>query len=703
MCRASSRSGNIISYALKIFYRQPNSFRHFTMSITSKEKIAHLRDLIRYHDRKYYIENNPEITDYEYDQLIKELKDLETSHPEFITADSPTQRVGGEPLTYFPTVEHKIPMLSIDNTYTEAELREFDKRVKRLAGIDTHQDIEYVVELKIDGVAISLIYENGLLVRGATRGDGFRGDEVTANLKTIRQIPLKLVSPHKKPIIPSAIEFRGEVYMPIKAFQKLNEEKEEKGEPQFANPRNAAAGSLKLLDPRITAQRNLRIFLYAIEYHEGLELKDHAQCLEYIREFGLPVNPHNRLCRNMEEAVQYCNAWDNRRKDLDYMIDGMVIKVNSLALHDRLGSTSKAPRWVISYKFQPEQAVTKIEKIAVQVGKTGTITPVANLTPVLLAGTTVCRATLHNFDEIQRKDIRVGDHVAIQKAGEIIPQVMQVLKEKREGTEKIFKEPDACPACGSIVVREGVYLRCHNPLCPAQAKRLIKFFAGRDAMDIEGMGPALIEQLVDKGLLKDYADIYCLKKDDLVNLDRMGEKSASNLVHAIEESKHRDLNRLICALGINNVGSHTADVLAEHFDSLDTFANASQEALESIHEIGPVIAKSIVKFFQDKHTQEIIEKLKACKVNIRKLPTMREVKNPEISGKSFVITGSLQRYSRKEAEEIIKNSGGRIVSGVSKKTNYLIAGEDPGTKLDKAKELSIPILDEAAFEELIRQ
>lgn len=672
------------------------------MTLTIKEKIEQLRATIRYHDRKYYVENNPEITDYEYDQLVKELQQLEKAHPDLITSDSPTQRVGGEPLTQFPTVEHKIPMLSIDNTYSDAELKEFDQRIKRMAGIDARHDVEYVVELKIDGVAITLWYEHGLFVRGATRGDGFKGDDVTANLRTVRQIPLKLEPADRKQEIPPVIEIRGEIYLPNKEFQRLNEEREETGEPQFANPRNAAAGTLKLLDPRITAKRRLCIFAYAIGYYEGLELKTHTQCLELLRCFGLPVNSHNRLCKNIGAVIQYCNEWDKRRSELDYMIDGIVIKINSLSLQNQLGFTSKAPRWAISYKYQPEQAVTKIGEIVVQVGKTGTITPVANLTPVLLSGTTVSRATLHNFDEIRRKDIRVGDHVVVQKAGEIIPQVVSVLKEKRDGTERIFKEPATCPECKGTVVRDGVYLRCHNPLCMSQAKRRIQYFASRDAMDIEGLGPALIEQLVDKGLVKDYADIYYLKYDDLVNLERMGEKSSSNLIRAIEESKHRDLDRLICAMGIGNVGSHTAEVLANHFDTLDKLANARQEDLEEIYEIGPVVAHSIVEFFQNKYTQEIIKKLKAAGVNTKKTATPKLVKNPKVSGKSFVITGTLQKYSRKEAEILIKNLGGRVLSSVSKKTDYLVAGEDPGSKLDKARDLNVHILDEKDFEEMIK-
>ena len=674
------------------------------MPSTIKEKIQILRDTIRYHDRKYYVENNPEITDYEYDQLLKELQHLEKLHPELITTDSPTQRVGGEPLTQFPTIEHRIPMLSIDNTYSDKELKEFDQRIKRMAEIETHQDIEYVVELKIDGVAITLCYENGLFVRGATRGDGFKGDDVSANIRTLRQIPLILELSDKKHKIPLVIEIRGEIYLPNSEFQRLNEEREEEGEPQFANPRNAAAGSLKLLDSRITAQRRLRLFAYAIGYFEGIEPKTHIQCLELIRRFGLPVNPHARLCKNIEEVIRYCNEWDKRRGELDYMVDGMVIKVNSLDLHDQLGATSKAPRWVISFKFQPEQAITKIEEIVVQVGKTGTLTPVANLTPVLLAGTTVSRATLHNFDEIRRKDIREGDHVVLQKAGEIIPQVVSVLKEKRNGSEKPFAEPTTCPECDGNVVRGGeeVFLRCHNPFCQAQVKRRIQYFAGRDAMDIEGLGPALVEQLVDKGFVKDYADIYYLKYEDLISLERMGEKSSQNLIHAIEESKHRDLDRLICALGILNVGSHTAEVLAERFDTLDKLPNATQEELEGIYEIGPVVAKSILRFFQNKHTQEIIKKLKTGGVNTRKLVTQKLVKNPKVSGKSFVVTGTLQKYSRKEAETLIKSLGGRVLSSVSKKTDYLVAGEEPGSKLGKARELNVHILDETAFEKMIQ-
>ncbi len=673
------------------------------MSSTVKEKIEQLRCIIRYHDYKYYVENNPEISDYEYDQLLRELQNLESAHPELITPDSPTQRVADQPISQFPTVEHKKPMLSIDNTYSNEELKEFDQRIKRMAGIDANTNIEYVVELKIDGIAITLWYENGLFVRGATRGDGFRGDDVTANLKTIRQIPLKLSVSGAHYKIPPVVEIRGEIYLPNKEFQRINEEREEKGEIQFANPRNAAAGSLKLLDPRITAKRRLKMFAYVIGYVEGMELESHVQCLDFIKAIGLPVNSYAQLCKNIDEVVRYCNEWDKRRGILDYMVDGMVIKVNSLALQEQLGATSKAPRWMISFKFQPERAITRIEEIVVQVGKTGTLTPVANLAPVLLAGTTVSRASLHNFDEVKRKDVRVGDYVVVQKAGEIIPQVVKVLEEKRSGREKVFVEPACCPVCKGPVHRDNseVYLRCHNPLCKAQTKRRIQYFAGRDAMDIEGLGPAIIEQLVDKGLVDDYSDIFSLQYDDLVNLERMGKKSSSNLISAIENSRGRDLDRLICALGIHNVGLHTAEVLSEHFDSLGKLLNATADELKKIHEIGPVVAQSIVEFFQNKHTREIIKKLVAKGVNTEKLTSDIPRKSSKVAGKSFVITGKLQKYSRSDAEKLIKRLGGRVSSAVSGKTNYLIAGEDPGSKLGKAKELGVVILDEEAFDLLV--
>ncbi|HHT9120004.1 MAG TPA: NAD-dependent DNA ligase LigA [Candidatus Hypogeohydataceae bacterium YC41] len=663
-------------------------------------RIEELRRCIHYHDRKYYIEANPEITDFEYDQLVKELQRLEKEHPEFVTPDSPTQRVGGEPLTEFASVEHKLQMLSIDNVYSEEELKEFYQRLKRMLG---NREINFVAELKIDGVAVNLIYEKGLFRLGATRGDGYRGDDITTNLKTIKQIPLRLEPPGEKF---TTLEARGEVYMLNKDFQALNEEREEKGEPQFANPRNAAAGSLKLLDPRLVAKRRLRFQAHSIGYFEGPSISSQLECLETFKELGLPVSPHYRFCKSLNEVKQYIDEWCTRKHEIEYMADGIVVKVSSFDQWKILGATSKAPRWVVAYKYPPEQAVSRIKNIVLQVGKTGVITPVAHLEPVHLAGTTVSRATLHNFEEMARKDIRLHDYVMVQKAGEIIPQVVKVIKEKRTGNEKVFTLPKACPECGGEVGREGeegeeVYLRCYNPVCPAQVKRRVRYFASRDAMDIDGMGTAIIEQLVDKGLIKDYGDIYYLKFEDLVNLERMGEKSAQNLLNGIEASKNRDLSRLIAALGIHHVGTHAAEVLAEHFGSLDRLMQASQEELEEVYEVGPVMARSIVRFFSDPRTREIIKKLKAAGVNTYSLAEKRPLKELKLSGKTFVVTGIFGKYSRHEIESLIKNLGGRISSGVSKQTDFVVVGESPGSKLEKARQLGVKTINEKEFEKLI--
>ena len=663
------------------------------------ENIENLRSKIRYHDGKYYVENMPEISDYEYDQLMKELESLESANPQSISPDSPTQRVSGEPVSEFTSIEHSIPMLSIENTYSEEELREFDKRIRRM--LKDVDDIEYVVELKIDGIAITLWYENGVFMRGATRGNGFRGDDVTTNLRTVKDIPLRFL-PVDNRKIPPVIEIRGEIYLPNKEFQRLNERREEADEPQFANPRNAAAGSLKLLDPHTTAKRPLRLFAYAFGYEEKNRFTNHIECLKAIKEFGLPVNPHYKLCKDIDEVISYCNSWETKKSNLDYQVDGMVVKVNSLELHDRLGSTSKAPRWVMSYKFNPEDATTKIEAIKVQVGKTGTLTPVAELSPVPLSGTTVSRASLHNFDEIKRKDIRVGDYVVVQKAGEIIPQVVEVITEKRTGNEKRFTVPKVCPVCKETVIKEKVYLRCYNPLCTAQSKRRIMYFASRNAMDIEGFGPAIIEQLVDKKIIGNYADIYSLKFDDLEPLERMGEKSARNLLDAIGKSKGRDLHCLICALGIQNIGTHAADILSKHFGTLDRLMDASVEELDEIFEIGEITAKGVVDFFSNSHTKDVINKLKAAGVNLSAV--RKEAKAASnIAEKSFVVTGTLNGYTRKEIEDIIKNLGGKVSSAVSGKTDFLIAGESPGSKLETAKKLGTTILSKEEFENLIKK
>ena len=665
-----------------------------------QERIEELRRQIRHHDRRYYIDAQPEITDYEYDQLVRELQRLEKAHPQYMTPDSPTQRVGGEPLLKFATVEHRLPMLSIDNVYSNEELKEFTARMVRLLGRDRADELNYVAELKIDGVAVAIMYEMGVLKWGATRGDGYRGDDITANLKTIRNIPLRLE--HTEKPIP-LLEVRGEVHLEDKDFQVLNVEREDHGEPQFANPRNATAGALKLLDPKLTAKRRLKFIAHSIGYYEGITINSQMDSLNTFQRIGLPVSPHNRLCKNLEEVYRYCEEWKTRKTELPYEVDGIVVKVNSFDLREILGATSKAPRWIAAYKYPPEQAITKIKKIVLNVGKTGTITPVAHLEPVHLSGTTVSRATLHNFEEMERKDIRLNDYVAVQKAGEIIPQVVKVLKEKRTGSEQVFKPPKSCPECGSKVSRyaAGVYLRCHNPLCPAQAKRRIIYFASRDAMDIEGLGPAIIDQLVDKGLLKDYADIYYLKFDDLVGLERMAEKSSRNLVGAIEESKTRDLDRLVCALGIQHVGTHSAEVLAEHFGSIDELAQAKPEELKEIQEVGPVMAGSISKFLSDPHTRAIIKRLKDAGVNTERLRKKERAEGSKIAGMTFVVTGTLENYSRNEAEDLIKKMGGRVSSSVSKNTDFVLAGESPGSKLDNARKLGIRILSETEFERLI--
>ncbi len=660
-------------------------------------RIEELRHLIRYHDRKYYIEAQPKITDYEYDQLVRELQKLEQSHPEFITPDSPTQRVGGEPLSEFNTFEHKLPMLSIDNVYSEKELDEFYERVKRTLG---SKEINFVGELKIDGVAVTLTYESGLFCVGATRGDGYRGDDITANLKTVREIPLRLEPPGDKF---TTLEARGEVYMLNKDFQALNSEREEEGEPLFANPRNAAAGSLKLLNPRLTAKRRLRFLAHSIGYYEGLPLHAHQECLETFKKLGLPVSPHIRFCRDLNEVKQYIEVWSIKKNKLEYQVDGVVVKINSFDQRRALGATSKAPRWVVAYKYPPEQAVSQIKEIVLQVGKSGVITPVAYLEPVHLAGTTVTRATLHNFEEMGRKDIRVHDYVSVQKAGEIIPQVVTVIKEKRTGKEQVLPIPKICPECRGEVGREGeeVYLRCYNPLCPAQVKRRVRYFASRNAMDIDGMGPAIIEQLVDSGLVKDYADIYYLKLEDLVNLERMAKKSATNLLNGIEASKKRDLPRLIGALGIHHVGVHAAEVLASHFQSLDEIMQATQKELEEIHEIGPVMARSIVTFLANSRTKEIVRKLKTAGVNTVKLGEKRRTKDLKLAGKTFVVTGTLEKYSRHEIESLIKSLGGKVSSGISKQTDFLVIGESPGSKYDKAHQLGVKTINEKEFEKLI--
>lgn len=667
------------------------------MKTNTKKRIEELCRLINYHNRKYYRENKPEISDYGYDQLMAELKKLESLHPELITANSPTQRVGGEVLEEFETVEHRVPMLSMDNTYSAEEIREFDKRAKKNLKVGK---LDYVVELKIDGVSISLLYERGRFIQGATRGDGFKGDDVTLNLKTIKSLPLVL-GVKKGLNVPELFEARGEVYMPRKAFLEINREKESSGEELFANPRNAAAGSLKLLDSSIVSKRHLDMWLYGMGYVRDGLFKAQFEALNFLKDAGFRVNPHIKRYGSIEEVIEYCNEWEHKRHKLEYDIDGMVIKVDSFLYQKNLGQTSKSPRWMIAYKFPAEKKETVLENIIVQVGRTGTLTPVAVLKPVELSGSVVSRATLHNQDEIIRKDIKVGDHVLIEKAGEIIPQVVEVVKKKRTGKERKFSMPRQCPVCNSEVksISGEVAIRCENLACPAQLKERVIHFASRDAMDIEGMGEAIVSQLVDKKMVKDYGDIYNLKHSEIAGLERMGDKSAENLISAVEKSKSNTLNRLVYGLGIRHVGVRSAWLLASRFKSLDRIAGTEIEELQDINEIGPVMAESIYNFFRTKENRIVIEKLRKSGVRMEEKKDL--LKGSKFEGKTFVVTGTLESFSRQEIEELIRKYGGNASSSVSKNTDFLVAGKEPGSKLEKAKRLGVKIIGETEFKKMI--
>jgi len=666
---------------------------YFTaMAQNVKKRIEKLRDEIRKHDYLYYVLNQPKITDRQYDKLFAELKELEQANPHLITPDSPTQRVSGEPLEGFATVRHAVPMLSIDNTYNAEELKAFDERVRKGLG---SSDYNYVVEPKIDGVAISLRYENGSLVTAATRGDGEVGDDVTANVRTIKAVPLALLGEGK---ISAVLEVRGEVYMPIRSFRELNRLRAEVGEPLFANPRNAAAGSLKLLDARITATRNLSFFAYAMGEVSEPFAENHSESLKKFEKLGLPVNPNiSHHAKDIDEVIGICGEWNKIRNNLDFQIDGLVIKVNRLGQRDILGATGRAPRWCISYKFPAERAQTVIESIDVQVGKSGILTPVANLGPVQLSGTTVKRASLHNFDEVRRLDVRCGDTVVIEKAGEIIPQVVEVKKQLRPAGAIPFKIPKKCPNCGSAVAKDedGVYIRCLNPDCLGQLKERIKYFAGRGQMDIEHLGTSLIDQLVDSGLVNDFADLYKLQKSQLASLERMAEKSAGNVIKAIEASKARPLWWLIAALGIRHVGGQSAQILADHFGSLDAIMDADMQALETIDQIGPTMAKSIYEYFRNAKNCEVIGRLLAAGVKPESPKKARP--SSKLSGKTIVVTGTLESFTRQQVEQAIRQAGGKLSSNVSKKTNFVLAGTEPGSKLDKARKLGVKVIDEKEF------
>lgn len=665
---------------------------------STKQRAEELRRLIDHHNYLYYVDAKPEISDREFDKLLDELKKIETAHPELVTPDSPTQRVGGQPITGFATVTHRVPMLSIDNTYNADELREFDRRVrKQLPG----EKVTYVIELKIDGVAVSLTYEDGMFKVGATRGDGEHGDDVTHNLKTIAGVPLRLRMP--KP--PALFEARGEVYMHRADLVKLNQVREQQGLERWANPRNTVAGGLKLLDPRQAAQRHLRLFTYSVLGVEGV--KTHLEALELLKSAGFPVNPNTAHFDSIDEVIAYCNSWADRRNDLPYDTDGMVIKVNDGGQQRRLGATSKSPRWVVAYKFAAEQALTKLLDVEFSVGKTGNLTPVAHLDPVQLAGTTVQRASLHNADIIAEKDIRVGDMVVVEKAGEIIPYIVRSEHKARSGGEKVIVFPDKCPVCGAPVKRvaksgeqKGAAYRCTGSDCVGQLKRKLRSYAARSAMDIEGLGTEIVEQLVDTSLVRSIPDLYRLTLDALIDLERMGKKSAQNLLDGIAASKERGLARVLTGLAIPHVGEHVAELLAEEFGDVAELTKASAERLGQVSGIGPILAESVHQYFQSTAGKKIIDDLRDLGVNLTQ-PRKAKPKGTDLSGKTFVVTGTLEKYSRDEIEGLIKSLGGKATGSVSKKTDYLVAGANAGSKLDKARELGVKVLSEGEFNELV--
>jgi DNA ligase (NAD+) len=664
-------------------------------AITSR--IEDLRRLIHYHNYRYYVLDEPEISDAEYDRLFQELEELERAYPEYVTPDSPTQRVGAKPLAEFGAYEHSIPMLSLQSVTAESEVRDFDDRVQRLLG---DEELEYVVELKIDGLAMELVYEQDIFTAGSTRGDGYTGENITQNLRTIKAIPLRLFTAESLPVL----EVRGEVYLPLSKFKALNAELGKKGEKLFANPRNAAAGSVRQLDPRVTASRPLDFFAYGIGRLEGKKLETQWEVLAYLRQAGFKVNPLIRRFANIEGVIRYHDEVREQRDKLDYEIDGVVVKVNSLAQQERLGTISRSPRWALAYKFPAREEFTRVNDIIVQVGRTGALTPVAVLEPVQIAGVTVSRATLHNEDELRRKGVRIGDTVVVERAGDVIPEVVSVITSKRTGAEREFQMPAHCPVCGADVLKEGPIVRCIGVSCSAQLKERIKHFASLRALNIEGLGEKLIEQLVDRGMIADAADLFFLTKRDLMKLDRMGEKSAQNILEAIERSRQTTFARLIHAVGMRHVGEHTAALLAEQFTDMDALRHARYEELIRVPEIGPEVAKSILLFFEQKSTQELLEKLE--RAGVRYEVTEGEAAAAGagdlriLAGKTFVFTGRIS-MPREEAKELVEQLGGTVATSVSKKTDYVVAGEEPGSKLAKAKELGVKVIDEQTFRELV--
>jgi DNA ligase (NAD+) len=666
----------------------------------AEKKVESLRERIRRHEYLYYVVDNPEISDAEFDKLMRQLKDLEAEHPELVTADSPTQRVGGKPREGFVKVPHSSPMLSLDNTYSEEELRDWERRVHELSG---RKDVDYVCELKLDGMSLALIYQDGKLVRGITRGDGSVGEDVTLNVRTVRSVPLSIPKDKlKKAGIPADFEVRGELLMPTESFKKINEERERNGLPTFANPRNFTAGTVRQLDSNITAARRLDYFPYILLQNGRTYFDHHSKTLSALEAAGFKVNPNHKLVRSMDEVWAFIQRWEEKRDSLPYEIDGIVVKVDRTSLQDELGFTGKAPRWAIAYKYEARAGITKLEDIRVQVGRTGKLTPVAVLTPVLIGGTTVRNATLHNMDEIERLGVKIGDWVQVERGGDVIPKIAKVIDDKEHPRgHKSFHMPESCPVCGTKVVRaEGeVDYRCLNANCPAKLRETILHFASRGVMNIDGMGDALVTQLTDSGLVKNVADIYSLTKKDLLGLERFADKSAQNIIDEIERSKKLPLERVIYGLGIRMVGERTAQFLAEHFGSMEALESAGIDELQDVNEVGPRIAESIVEFFSIGANRKLVERLREAGLT---LTGQKKQRGTKLAGKTFVLTGTLAHFTRDEAKKMIEDAGGKVTGSVSKKTDYVVAGADAGSKLDKAKELGVKVINEEEMERISR-
>jgi DNA ligase (NAD+) len=666
--------------------------------MTDADRIAQLRHAIREHEERYYVLAAPTITDAEFDRLMADLRELETRHPELVTPDSPTQRVGGRPAEGFSTVEHVVPMLSLDNAYSDDDLRGFHDRVVRVlsAGGPPPPEVAYVAELKVDGLSIALTYENGLLVRGVTRGDGVRGEDVTGNVRTIRAIPLRL-----REDVPGRLEVRGEVYLPRASFDRVNQEREDAEEPAFANPRNAAAGTMRSLDPAVVARRGLSAFVYQV-VSAGGERGEHAAAMQRLRDLGLPVEPHWRRCAGIVAVIEYCREWGDRRHTMGFDTDGVVIKVDDLALRAQLGATNKFPRWATAYKFPALQATTRLTQIAVNVGRTGAVTPYAVLEPVFLSGSTIQMATLHNEQEIARRDIRPGDLVTIEKGGDVIPKVVGPVLDERPADARPWAMPRECPACGSTLIRpeDEVVWRCLNASCPARLRRSLLHFASRRALNIEGLGEALVDQLVERGLLADVADLYALHEDRVAALERMGQKSARKLLEQIARSREAEFWRVLFGLGIRHVGERVAQSLAGAFGSMDALAAAPAEAMQAVHDIGPVAAAAVREYFDEPHNLALVGRLRTAGLQLESAAPASLAEQP-LAGATFVLTGTLAAMTRDEAAAAIAARGGRVSASVSKKTTYVVAGADPGGKAEKARDLGVTVIDEEAFSRLI--